>query len=394
MPSDQNPWNLGGSNGPRRPNPPGQGPWGGPGQLPPEFERMFTDARASFRRMLGRGGSAGGRGLIIAAIAVAALWIGSGIYRVEPDELGLVLRFGAYVRSTPPGLNYHLPWPVETVQLLSVTRINRVEIGFRSASGDDQEPTPGTPEGSVEPARGQPARDLAEESLMLTGDENIVDINASVFWRISDAAAFAFNTRNPGYTVKSAAESVLRQVIGHTAIQSALTGGRAAIEQAVTTGTQAILDQYGTGVEITQVQLQKVDPPADVVESFRDVQRATTDADTARNDAQSYENDVVPRARGDAAAILAQANGAKSAAIAASQGESQRFLSVYAAYTQAKDVTIKRLYIETMQDILKSAPSVIVDDKLRGLIPLLQLNGGFAAPAPPLSPAPAAGAAK
>jgi membrane protease subunit HflK len=380
MPTDQNPWNIGGSNGSRRPTPPGQGPWGGPGGLPPEFERAFTDARASFKRLLGRGGNAGGRGLILAAVAVAAIWIASGIYRVEPDELGLVLRFGAFDRSTPPGLNYHLPWPVETVQLLSVTRINRVEIGFRSSSTDDQEPTPRTPEGAVEPARGMPARDLAEESLMLTGDENIVDINASVFWRISNAAAFAFNTRNPGYTVKSVAESVLRQVIGHTDIQSALTGGRAAIEQAVTTGTQAILDQYGTGVEITQVQLQKVDPPPEVVESFRDVQRATTDADTARNEAQSYANDVVPRARGDAAAIMAQANGAKSAAIATSQGESQRFLSVYAAYIQAKDVTLKRLYIETMQDILKNSPAIIVDDKLRGLVPLLQLNGASAAP--------------
>jgi membrane protease subunit HflK len=375
MPTDQNPWNIGGSNGSRRPNPSGQGPWGGPGGLPPEFERAFADARASFGRLLGRGGNAGGRGLILAAVAVAAIWIASGVYRVEPDELGLVLRFGAFDRSTPPGLNYHLPWPIETVQLLSVTRINRVEIGFRSSATDEQEPTPLTPEGRVEPPRGLPARDLAEESLMLTGDENIVDINASVFWRISNAAAFAFNTRNPGYTVKSVAESVLRQVIGHTDIQSALTGGRAAIEQAVTAGAQKILDAYGTGVEITQVQLQKVDPPPEVVESFRDVQRATTDADTARNDAQSYANDVVPRARGDAAAIMAQANGAKSAAIATSQGESQRFLSVYAAYVQAKDVTLKRLYIETMQEILKNSPSIIVDDKLRGLVPLLQLNG-------------------
>ena len=197
MPSDQNPWNLGGSNGPRRPNPPGQGPWGGPGQLPPEFERMFTDAKANVRRMLGRGGSAGGRGLVIAILAILALWVGSGIYRVQPDELGLVMRFGAYVRSTPPGLNYHLPYPVETVQLLSVTRINRVEIGFRSAATDEQEPTPATPEGSVEPPRGMPARDLAEESLMLTGDENIVDINASVFWRISNALRLCVRHTQP-----------------------------------------------------------------------------------------------------------------------------------------------------------------------------------------------------
>jgi membrane protease subunit HflK len=366
MPSDQNPWNISG-NGPRRP--PLTPPSGG---LPPELDRILAQLRMLFARFFG-GGSAF-RGVILGAIAVAAIWLATGFYRVEPDEQGLVLRFGAYVRNTPPGLNYHVPWPVESVLLLPVTRINRVEIGFRSSALDDQEITPTTPEGRAEPPRGMPARDLAEESLMLTGDENIVDINASVFWRISDAPAYAFNTRNPGYTVKSAAESVLRQVIGRTNIQSALTGGRAEIEQAVTTGTQAILDQYRSGVEITQVQLQKVDPPADVIESFRDVQRANTDADTARNEAQSYANDIVPRARGDSAAILAQAAGAKQASISAATGEAQRFLSVYAAYTQAKDVTLKRLYIETMQDVLKNAPAIVVDDKLRGILPMLNLG--------------------
>jgi len=367
MPSDQNPWNIGG-NGARRPPP--TPPLGG--GLPPEFERIIAQLRILFARFFG-GGSAF-RGVILGAIAVGAIWLATGFYRVEPDEQGLVLRFGAYVRNTPPGLNYHVPWPVESVLLLPVTRINRVEIGFRSSALDDQEITPTSPEGHSEPPRGMPARDLAEESLMLTGDENIVDINASVFWRISDAPAYAFNTRNPGYTVKSAAESVLRQVIGRTNIQSALTGGRAAIEQAVTTGTQAILDQYRTGVDITQVQLQKLDPPADVIESVRDVQRAYTDADTARNEAQSYENDIVPRARGDSAAILAQAAGAKQASISAATGEAQRFLSVYAAYTQAKDVTLKRLYIETMQDVLKNAPAIVVDDKLRGILPMLNLG--------------------
>jgi membrane protease subunit HflK len=317
-------------------------------------------------------------GFVFGAVVVGLIWLATGIYRVEPDEQGLVLRFGAYVGSTPPGLNYHAPWPISTVLLLPVTRINRVEIGFRSTAADDADTNPRSPDGRGEPSRSSyiPTRDLAEESLMLTGDENIVDINASVFWRISNAPDYAFNTRNPAATVKDAAESVLRQVIGHTNIQSALTGGRAAIEQAVTTGTQAILDQYKTGVEITQVQLQKVDPPADVIEAFRDVQRANTDADTARNDAQTYANDIVPRARGDAAAILAQANGAKQAAVATAQGEAQRFLSVYAAYVQAKDVTLRRLYIETMEDVLKHAPSVVVDDKLRGLLPMLQLNRG------------------
>jgi membrane protease subunit HflK len=372
MPSDQNPWNIGG-NTPRRP----AGNTGGPhGPLPPDLERVLEEIRAGLRRLGMGGGGVARLGFALGAIVVGLIWLSTGIYRVEPDEQGLVLRFGAYVGSTPPGLNYHAPWPISSVLLLPVTRINRVEIGFRSTVSDDPDVTPRTPEGRVEPSRGMPARDLAEESLMLTGDENIVDINASVFWRISDASAFAFKTRNPGYTVKSAAESVLRQVIGHTDIQSALTGGRAAVEQAVTTGTQAILDQYGTGVEITQVQLQKVDPPADVIEAFRDVQRANTDADTARNDAQSYANDIVPRARGDASAIMAQANGAKQAAVSAATGESQRFLSVYAAYTLAKDVTLKRLYIETMEDVLKTTPSVVVDDKLRGLLPTLQLDRG------------------
>ncbi len=378
MPSDQNPWNIGG--GARRPpNPPIKGPWssgggngGGPGgQIPPELERLLDQLRALARRFLG-GGSAGLA--VVALVAVAALWLATGIYRVEPDEQGLVLRFGAYVGSTPPGLNYHLPWPIETVQILPVTRINRVEIGFQS-SGDEPDVTARTLGGGrEEPVRGLPARDVTAESLMLTGDENIVDINASVFWRISDASAYAFNTRNPNYTVKSAAESVLRQVVGHTKIQSALTEGRAAIEQAVTTGTQAILDQYKSGIEITQVQLQKVDPPADVIEAFRDVQRANTDADTARNEAQSYSNDIVPRARGESAAITAEANGAKTAAVAMANGEAQRFLSVYAAYSQAKDVTLRRLYIDTMQDVLAHTPTIVVDDKVRSILPTLGLN--------------------
>ncbi len=379
MPSDQNPWNIGG--GARRPpNPPIKGPWSGGGggngggsggPIPPELERLLDQLRALARRFFGHGSA----GLaVVALVAAAALWLATGIYRVEPDEQGLVLRFGAYVGSTPPGLNYHLPWPVETVQVLPVTRINRVEIGFQSSTDEPDVTARTLGGGREEPVRGLPARDVTAESLMLTGDENIVDINAAVFWRISDAPAYAFNTRNPNYTVKSAAESVLRQVIGHTPIQSALTEGRAAIEEAVTKGTQAILDQYRSGIEITQVQLQKVDPPADVIEAFRDVQRATTDADTARNEAQSYANDIVPRARGESAAILAEANGAKTAAVATASGEAQRFLSVYAAYSQAKDVTLRRLYIDTMQDVLAHTPTIVVDDKVRSILPTLGLN--------------------
>jgi membrane protease subunit HflK len=329
-------------------------------------------------------GFGGGRGALLILFIAVAFWLGSGFYRVQPDEQGVVLRFGAYNRTTFPGLNYHMPWPVESVLRPAVTRVNRVEVGYRTTPGDLR--AQGGP-------RELPTRDVPAESLMLTGDENIIDINFAVFWHIRDAGAFLFNTRNPDYTVKSAAESVMREVIGHTPIQPALTDARARIEAEVLRGVQAILDQYGTGVEITQVQLQKVDPPAAVIDSFRDVQRANTDADRMRNEAESYRNDIVPRARGDAARIVAEAEGAKQSSIAEASGQGQRFLSVLKAYDAAKDVTMQRLYIETMQAILTTTPSVIVDDRLQGIVPFLPLNdqgGTPARPRPPASPPSAA----
>lgn len=376
---------------------PGRGPWGGGprGRDPlPDLDALIARLQAGVRGMLPRrGGPAGGgpngpaggglgqwgggRGFVLLLLAAIVIWLASGFYRVEPDQQGLVLRFGAFVRTALPGLNYHLPWPIETVLTPAVTRINRTEIGYRSGGQDQQT------------GRERKGRDVPAESLMLTGDENIIDINATVFWRIRDAGAFLFNTRHPVETVKSAAESVLREVIGRTPIQPALTEARARIEQDVTTGTQAILDQYGTGVEITQVQLQRVDPPAEVIESFRDVQRANTDAERMRNEAEAYRNDIVPRARGQAAQIVARAQGARQASIAEATGQAQRFQSVLHAYQAAKDVTLSRLYIETMQDVLSHNPSLIVDNSLRGLLPVLPLSpqGGTAAPVPPTAPA-------
>jgi membrane protease subunit HflK len=225
------------------------------------------------------------------------------------------------------------------------------------------------------------------ESLMLTGDENIIDINFTVFWQIKPggAADFLFKTRNPEYTIKSVAESVMREVIGRTPIQPALTDARKDIEDGVRSGVQAVLDTYGSGVDITQVQLQKVDPPDAVIDSFRDVQRANTDGDRMRNEAQAYANDIVPRARGDAAAIVASAEADKQAGVATATGQGQRFLSVLKAYDAAKDVTMQRLYLETMEEILSKTPSVVIDDKLRGLLPLLPLEGGTTQPRPPAS---------
>ena len=392
---NQNPRPGGPNNG--RPNNPwggGNRPSGGGGGGLPDLDELIARMQDKARRFVpggpggpfGRRGGGNGRLWALLAIVAAAIWLGSGVYRVEPDQQGIVMRFGAFNRTTLPGLNYHAPWPIESAETPAVTRINRVEVGFRANTDR------GVVIRSSRDLQNGAAREVPEEALMLTGDENIIDINFSVFWRIRDAGAFLFNTRNPEETVKSAAESMMRQVIGRTPIQPALTEARARIEQDVTTGTQAILDQYGAGVEVTQVQLQRVvatlgaprDPPAAVIDSFRDVQRANTEAEQVRNEAESYRNGIIPRARGDAARLTAEAEGARQAIIAEASGQAQRFLSVYQAYTQAKEVTLKRLYIETMQEILTRTPSIVVDDQLKGIVPYLPLDPsrGPAAPRP------------
>jgi membrane protease subunit HflK len=304
-------------------------------------------------------------GLTILLAVVVALWFASGFYRVQPDEQGIVLRFGAYKYWTPPGLHWHIPWPVEEVERPAVTRINRTEIGFRSGAG-----------GRVDAGTDTSGRDVQAESLMLTGDENIIDIDVAVFWRIrpNDASKFLFNARRPEELVFGVAESSMREVIGRTPIQPALTQLRAQIESDVLHQTQEILDRYNVGIEVTQVQLQKVDPPAAVIESFRDVQRANTDAERMRNEAESYHNDIVPRARGEAARVMAEAQGVKQATIAEATGQSQRFDVVLAAYRQAKDITLRRMYLDAMQNVLAHAKTLVVDDKLKGLVPFLPLN--------------------
>ncbi len=363
---NDDPWGPGADpGGPRRPGRPGPQPI-------PDLEEVIARAQAAIRRGLGSGpgkgglGLPGGRALALIGLGVVALWLASGFYRVQPDEEGVVLRFGALNRITPPGLNYHMPWPVESVATPAVTRINRIEIGYRSAEAGEP---------------GEEARDVGPESLMLTGDENIIDINVAVLWRIDNVTAFLFNTREPETTVRAVTESVLREVMGRTPIQPALGPLRAQVADDVTRQTQQILDGYHAGVQIVQVLLQKVDPPAAVVESFRDVQRANTDAERMRNEAKLYRNDIVPRARGEAARIIALAEGDKQAAVARATGESKRFLSVLAAYQQAKDVTLQRLYIETMEDVMSHAPTVVLDSQAKSLLPLLPLGGPGQLPA-------------
>jgi membrane protease subunit HflK len=402
------PWNSGGNDptpGPWGPpggrpggngKPPPRNPWGnnggngGPGGSLPDLDQLIARLNAGVRGWLPNGGGprggrgpglprAGGRGLLLLVALALGVWLASGFYRVQPDEEGVVLRFGAFNRTSLPGLNYHIPWPVESVLTPSVTHINRIEIGA--------EPTNDRPAFRMT-ARGvvvdnTPSASPSTGTMMLTGDENLIDIDFAVFWRVRDAGDYLFDTRHPDQTVQQVAESVMRQVIGMTPIQPALTEARAKIETDTLTGMQKILDQYKTGVEITQVQLLRVDPPPEVIDSFRDVQRANTDADTARNQAESYANNLIPRARGDAAAVIAQAQGARQAAIAEAQGEAQAFDSVYKAYQAAKDVTLRRLYIETMQAIISKTPTTILGAGTSQTLPLLNL------PQPP-APAPKA----
>jgi modulator of FtsH protease HflK len=383
----------GGGNGSGNSGRPGggpSGPWGsggrpGGGQLP-DLDQLIAQLQAFIRGIIGRTSgprgprTTGGRGLALLGLAVVAFWLASGFYRVQPDEQGVVLRFGAFTRTTLPGLNYHMPWPIERVEVVPVTRVNQIEIGYRSTNGR-----------RVESGNDTAGRDVAQESLMLTGDENIIDLDIAVQWRISDAVKYLFNTRYPDAIVKAVAESSIREVIGRTPIQPAMTERRAQIAVDVQKQTQQILDKYQAGIEITRVQILKADPPDAVIESFRDVQRANTDADRLRNEAQSYSNDIVPRAHGDAAQIVAVAEGAKQAIVASAQGETKRFLSVLAAYGKAKDITLSRLYIETLQDVLGHARVTVLDDKLKGLLPLLPL-GADTLPAAPTAPAATKGA--
>lgn len=378
----QSPWGNPRPQGPWGQPPSGGGGGGGQGGRGPDIDDAIRQAQDAIRRVLPSGGAGGGKLFALIGIVLAIGWAASGFYRVQPDEQGVVMRFGAFSHTTQPGLNYRLPWPIESHTTPRVTRINRVDIGFVGAQ-----------DGAIAGGRVLPARDVLEESLMLTGDENIIDIDVAVFWRIRDAGEFLFNTRNPESTVKTAAESVMREVIGRTAIQPALTEARAQIEQEVRRGAQAIMDQYKAGIEVTQVQLQKVDPPAQVVDAFRDVQRANADRERQRNEAESFRNDIIPRARGEAERMVQEAQGFRESQVARAGGESARFLSVLSAYEQARDVTTRRMYLETMEEILRRNPKVIVDDRLQGVVPFLQLGetgGARQAPAavPQQRPAP------
>ena len=332
-------------------------PWGS-GSKPPDLEEFLRRSQGMLGGFLP--GNLGGRGIALIALAAIALWGFSGFFRVEPDELGVVLRFGKFVREVQPGLNYHLPYPIETALTPQALRVNKIDIGF-------------------DPRRGSTMRDVPEESLMLTGDENIVDVNFSVLWRIKPnrVGDYLFNVESPEGAVKAVGESAMRAVIGRSNIQAILTGARQTIETAVQGLMQKTLDDYGAGVVVQQVQLQKVDPPTQVLDAFRDVQAARSDLERAQNEAQTYANRVVPEARGRAAKIIQDAEAYRQQTVAEAKGQASRFSQVYEQYKKAPDVTRKRIYLETMERVLGGTDKTIIDTGGRsspGVVPYLPLT--------------------
>lgn len=342
----------GGGGGPRRPKDP----------TPPDFNEFLRRGQESFNDMFG--GSGGSRSFVLILIGLALLWLGSGIYRVNADELGVVLRFGEYNRTTEAGLHYHLPYPVESVQKPSVTSINNVEVGGASNQVSRFDAT------------GSGLR----ESQMLTGDSNIVEINFEVQWRINAAEPekFLFNVRDAMATVKPVAESAMREVIGQMKLEDILTTEQGSIATRTQEIIQNVLNMYDAGIEVVSVNLSKPDVPDEVIDAFQDVKKAQQDRETTVNVADRYRNEIIPKANGDASRMEQEALAYKKQVVNAAEGDTSRFLAVYEQYRLAEDVTRKRIYLETMEQIYQGMQKVIVDEKTSGaggVVPYLPLRG-------------------
>jgi membrane protease subunit HflK len=339
----------------------GGGPWGsGPtASPPPNIEEMLKRSQERFKRFV-PGGFGSGRGIILAVAAVIAIWLATGFYRVQPGEQGVEMLFGRFVKITTPGLNYWFPAPIGEVLTPNVEVTNQITVGYR---------------GTTDTVRGSGGtRDVPQESLMLTADQNIVDVDYVVQWRIKNAADFLFNIRDPEGTVKIASESAIREVMGQTLLEDALTIRRQEVDQRTKELLQQILDSYGAGIFIAEVKQLKVDPPSEVIDAFNDVQRARQDQERLVNEALAYRNDIVPRARGEVQRVIQEAAAFKEKAIREAEGEASRFISVYEAYRTGKDVTLRRLYLERMQQVLGTTQKVIVDQKGgTGVVPYLPL---------------------
>jgi membrane protease subunit HflK len=366
------PWSNQGGGGRRGGGGPwGQGPSGGPHHQP-DLEELLKRSQDKLKQVMPGGTGLPGSFIFLVAVVLAAVVAFYAFtFKVGADELGVVMRFGKPIRNEPPGLHFRLPYPIEEVRLPKVTQQNIIEVGMRTGQG-----------------RGfTGVRDVPEESLMLTGDENIVDVDFVVFWRIKDAQAFLFNIQNPQVTVKEVAESAMREVVGQNKIQPILTEARQKTEQAVQALMQSTLDHYGAGIRVDQVQLQKVDPPTQVIDAFRDVQAARADQERLQNEAYAYARRVVPEARGEAERILQAARAYKEQTVAEATGQTSRFNQVYQEYAKAPQVTRQRMYLETMERLFSGTDKIILDSGTaaggQGVIPYLSLDQNRPRPAQP-----------
>ena len=290
--------------------------------------------------------------------AALALWLFTGVYMVGPDEVGVVRTFGEYTRVAQSGLNYHFPYPIEQVNTPAVTEVKRIEIGFRTL-------------------RNGQYRTVEKESLMLTGDENIVDAEMIVQYKIKDPEAYLFKIVEPELTVREAAEASLRTVVGRNKIDETLTTGKFQIQEGTKTQLQLILDKYESGIHVVAVQLQDVSPPKEVIGAFKDVASAKEDKNRMVNQAEGYRNDIIPKARGEAEAMIRDAEGFRESRIKRSEGDAVKFTTILKEYRKAKSITQKRLYLETMERVLPGIEKIIVPDKDSGnMLNLLNLNPG------------------
>ena len=358
------PWGQrGGSGG-------GKSPWGSGGPQgngsPPDLEDILRRSQDRLKDFI-PGGSMGGRGLIILVLGVIAVWLLTGFYTVRPNEVGINMIFGKYTGTTAEGLRYNLPYPIGRVLKPNVTAQQRVEVGYRS-----------TPTGQGR------ARDVIEESLMLTADENIVDIDFDAVWQINPARPqdYVFNLQNPDGTIKSVAESAMREVIGRRNIQAILTTEQASVAQEVRQIMQEALDAYGAGVLINVVQRQAVQPPSEVRQAFFDVNAAQQDAVRVQNEAGAFASRVVPEARGEAARTVQQAEAYREQSVADATGQAARFSQVYEEYRKAPDVSRERIFLETMERVYGGVDKIIVDQNGQGVVPFLPLNQPSLRPQP------------
>jgi membrane protease subunit HflK len=335
------------------------GPWGrGPSNPPPPQNNNDIDEliRRSQNKLRGIMPSDGGNGRMIGLFVVIGflLWLASGIFVVQPAEEGVVMRFGKFSHTVGPGLHYNWPAPIGKVFQPEVTRVHSIEIGQRSFDSRVQ---------------GMP-----DEARMLTGDNNVVMVAFSVQWTIKDAKNFLFNVRNPSETVKDAAESVMRDVIGNNTLNAAIADDKTSIINANERHLQSLLDSYGTGIKIERVQMKAVTAPEEVKDAFDDVQAAGQDQETTINRAFAYSNEILPKARGEAEKLIQDAEAYRAEVVNKAEGDAARFVSVYNEYKNAQDITKKRLYLETMEDIMRGMDKVILDDKAgSGVVPYMAL---------------------